>query len=327
MACSYDFVERLPKELSIKIFMSSKYDSSNPAEFCVVSKLWRRFVIENGLCKKFCLNLCPEASKIIDVAEVLDKPERVCRIDALKIDEVLERNHRVFSVLGNYLDTYRLGGQIEERICASSYGRVPDEPYSSEDDYDYSSIDDENPTYWSSTGTRDPNIPETVVYKTICNLCIIQEIHVLPFEGNYESDFPIYSAKAVRFSFGCRSPFKKENTFRSQYYEDDMFIWMYTSPEFSMAQELAIQVFHLPRPIFCIGGIIKMELLGRAQKNSYDGLYYVSVDGVEAIGQYVPRMFDVEVVDETGNCILKCNWEHHYSTNEIAEEEFCQCSP
>ncbi|KAH9624520.1 hypothetical protein KSS87_019494 [Heliosperma pusillum] len=296
MARSYDFVERLPMELSMKILMCV-YDSGTLAGCCGVSKAWRRFVIKNGLCKQLCLKLCPEASKIINVVEVLDKPERVCQSETLRINKMLERNHRAFSLLGIYLTSFRYDEEVEQKVCVSSYGRLPDE--------EVSSIDNENPTFWSSNGNKDPTNPDTVVFKTIRKLCVIKEIHLLNFEGTYVPEFPMYPAKAVRFSLGCRSPFIEKTASRSHYYDDDMFIWTYTSPEFPMPQNTGLHVFRLPRPIFSIGGIIKMELLGRVRKNNFDDLYYASVISYEPIRQDVCGMFDVDIVDDTGNCILK----------------------
>jgi hypothetical protein len=40
-------------------------------------------------------------------------------------------------------------------------------------------------------------------------------------------------------------------------------------------QENVLQSFKLPHPVLCIGGVVKVELLGRVQKQAMDGLYYI----------------------------------------------------
>lgn len=37
----------------------------------------------------------------------------------------------------------------------------------------------------------------------------------------------------------------------------------------------SIQVFKLPRPVLCIGGVLQVELLGRVQTQAIDQLYYI----------------------------------------------------
>ena len=36
-----------------------------------------------------------------------------------------------------------------------------------------------------------------------------------------------------------------------------------------------MQVFKLPRPVLCIGGVLQVELLGRVQTQQMDQLYYI----------------------------------------------------
>jgi hypothetical protein len=37
----------------------------------------------------------------------------------------------------------------------------------------------------------------------------------------------------------------------------------------------SIQVFKLPHPVLCIGGVLQVELLGRVQTQAIDQLYYI----------------------------------------------------
>lgn len=36
-----------------------------------------------------------------------------------------------------------------------------------------------------------------------------------------------------------------------------------------------MQSFKLPHSVLCIGGVVKIELLGRVHKDTFDGLYYI----------------------------------------------------
>lgn len=47
-------------------------------------------------------------------------------------------------------------------------------------------------------------------------------------------------------------------------------------PSIFVLQENILQSFRLPRPILCIGGVVKIELLGRVQKQAEDDKYYIS---------------------------------------------------
>lgn len=40
-------------------------------------------------------------------------------------------------------------------------------------------------------------------------------------------------------------------------------------------QENVLQSFKLPHTVLCIGGVVKIELIGRIQKQAMDGLYYI----------------------------------------------------
>lgn len=42
-----------------------------------------------------------------------------------------------------------------------------------------------------------------------------------------------------------------------------------------ISQERSLQKFQLPEPALCIGGYLKIELLGRVQKQEMDDKYYI----------------------------------------------------
>nr|GFC71024.1 hypothetical protein [Tanacetum cinerariifolium] len=59
-------------------------------------------------------------------------------------------------------------------------------------------------------------------------------------------------------------------------------------------QENQLQRFKLPEPVFCIGGYLQIELLGRVQQQAADGRYYICMAHVQAIGCRLSPAFCVE---------------------------------
>ncbi|KAM3397635.1 hypothetical protein P3S68_001148 [Capsicum galapagoense] len=45
-----------------------------------------------------------------------------------------------------------------------------------------------------------------------------------------------------------------------------------------------LQWFKLPEPVLCVGGYLQIELLGRAQRCDIDGLFYICISNVKAMG-------------------------------------------
>lgn len=48
---------------------------------------------------------------------------------------------------------------------------------------------------------------------------------------------------------------------------------MWVSPAYEVAQEDVLQRFPIP-PTLCVGGYLRVELLGRTQRQAIDDLYY-----------------------------------------------------
>ncbi|KAJ9164151.1 hypothetical protein P3X46_023758 [Hevea brasiliensis] len=304
-----DFVQRIGADMSIEVFLHLD-DPSDLARVCSVSSSWRYFVIANGLFKKLCLKLLPEMNSVAHFIEVnnMIEPVRVGQSDCMEW-ECLKRNHRVYAQLARGLTPILQNDCISEAISASSTDNYPEESI-------WNTLEPNDKvghgaSYWSSKGQSNPTVPEALVYKFIANLCLITEIHIQPFQAYFQYGFPIYSSKAVRFRLGHHKfPLQLENnvTVNSAFNHnsmDDKFIWTYTSPEFPMAQENCLQKFKLPEPVLCIGGILQVELLGRVQRQEMDGLYYICISHVQAVGRPLSHPFDVEILDPTGKCTLK----------------------
>ncbi|CAL5404963.1 unnamed protein product [Camellia sinensis] len=267
-------------------------------------------LIKNHLSKQLCLRMFPEISSVARIIEVENMIEPVkVKPDNSMEWECLERDHRVYSFLARGLTTSLRKDCISEALGASSTDHYLEE--SIHNTLEPSDMVEDRASYWSSVGESDPAVPEMLLYELISNLCIISEIHIQPFQVYFELGFPIYSAKAVRFRMGCLRSLTEIGSDSSDESDavhesaDNLFEWTYTSPEFPMAQENRLQKFKLPEPVLCIGGILQIELLGRAQREEIDGLYYICISHVQAVGRPLSLGFDVDIHDPMGRCTLK----------------------
>lgn len=304
-----DFVKWLTVDMSISV-LTLLDDPADLARASSVSRSWRQFVIANGFCKKLCLRMCPEVSKFTRIIEVSNSVETDVGSSTAMEWASLEREHRAYAYLGHCLVS-PMGKRdcILESICASSTDNYPDE--SIENTLEPRERVGTMPSYWSSKGESDPGVPETLTYKLSSKLCIINEINIQPFRAFFQYGYPTYSAKAVRFRIGySRLPQGVRRDNANEYgtcekSTDDNYIWTYISPEFPMVQENVLQSFKLPHPVICIGGIAQIELLGRVQKQEMDGIYYICVCHVQVNGRPLEPVFGVDIVDTTGNSVLK----------------------
>lgn len=49
-------------------------------------------------------------------------------------------------------------------------------------------------SYWSSKGQTNPDVPETLIYKLISDVCVVTEIDIRPFAGDYSAFFNFSSS-------------------------------------------------------------------------------------------------------------------------------------
>ena len=66
-------------------------------------------------------------------------------------------------------------------ISASSTDNYPEESIANT--LEPKEIVSRRASYWSSTGQRNPDVPETLIYKLTSDFCVITEISVQPFQG------------------------------------------------------------------------------------------------------------------------------------------------
>ncbi|XP_068635861.1 F-box protein At4g00755-like isoform X2 [Aristolochia californica] len=306
MGDSGDFLELLGYDMSIDVLRRLD-DPADLARVSSLSRSWHQF----GFYKKLCIRMFPELKCCSCVVEQdnLTRPSEVGPSNFNEQDATAMED-RVFALLARELkSTIRKDNCILAAICASSTDNDPDE--SIVNTLDSSDIVDQRPSYWSSKGASNPEVPETLTYRLCSKLCIIEEVNIQPFKALFQDGHPIYSAEAVRFRLGFSkktvyslSHSEEEVVAAERFDDDDGYIWTYVSPRFPMVQENCLQTFTLPRPALCIGGILQIELLGRVQKQEMDGLYYICMCYVQVKGQPLPPVFDVEM-SAAKTCLLK----------------------
>ncbi|KAH9309000.1 hypothetical protein KI387_036911, partial [Taxus chinensis] len=257
-------------------------EPADVAHFAAASTSCRRIVVESRCVKELCIRMSPEISMCNSVAE--DKMG-VNESPGFSKDsewENLKTEHKIYSVLAHELMASPAERScIYEPICASSTDNYPEETIANT--LDPTHIDSDGPRYWSSKG-------ESNTY--------------------FQTGDPIYSANAVRFRFGYSSSSPGSNSSTMDRFVSSAqspcedYVWTYVSPAYPMQQEDKLQIFKLPRPILCIGGILQVELLGRVQQQDMDRLYYICICHVRVSGRPL-SFFNFEVLGQPRKFILK----------------------
>ncbi|TVU44268.1 hypothetical protein EJB05_03704 [Eragrostis curvula] len=316
-----DFLEWLGPDTSAIIF-TLLHNPADLASASAVSRSWRTFVIANQFSKMQCLRVCPEASSFTSIqasSSDSDTKEGIGSSAASEWENQ-KQDHDVYLHLAHsFLSPYNSKDCIIRCIGASSTDNFPEETI--ENTLDLMDHVDMRPSYWSSGGQSDPSVPECLLYSLHSDLCLIYEIKIQPFKAFFQYGDPIYSAQYVRFQMGYpKSPLHPEQLVsdenEGQLTADDKYVWTYTSPKFPMLQENVLQSFKLPRAVLCVGGVVKVELLGRVQKQAMDGLYYVCVSHVQIRGNPLSR--ELEVAPCENGVVLKYHPEPPSSTT-------CRC--
>ncbi|XP_050386371.1 F-box protein At4g00755 isoform X2 [Argentina anserina] len=216
----------------------------------------------------------------------------------------LEREHRVYAFLAHACESFPARDCISEAISASSTDNYPEE--SIHHTLHPSNMFGRRASYWSSKGQKNPAVPEMLTYKLKSDFVIVTEINIHPFQAYFQHGEPIYSASGVRFRMGhAKFPITVECDPMEESCDGDRFEWTYTSQVFPMTQENRLQMFKLPEPVLCLGGILQIELVGRVQKQEMDDLFYICVSHVQVKGKTLEPAFSVETNVPSGSFVLK----------------------
>ncbi|XP_024961989.1 F-box protein At4g00755-like [Cynara cardunculus var. scolymus] len=292
METQIDFLQWLQHDMTLKILVCLD-DSADLIRVSAVSRYLQNFVISNGLSRQLCMRKFPRLASIDRVVELSHNSDTDSSSDVVG-HEAAERDHRAYASLFRALTAFPQTYCIADPVSASSTDNYPEESIMNTLDPRDKIL--HRDSYWSSKGSDDPEVPETLIYNLTANFCVITEINLHPFQALFQLDHPIYASRFVRFRMGHPKSWNEiEHDFmESQECADDKFIWTYTSEIFPVAQENRLQKFKLLEPVVCIGGFLQIELLGRVQKQAADGRYYICVVHVQAIGRQLSPAFCME---------------------------------
>ncbi|XP_078151725.1 F-box family protein [Carex rostrata] len=310
----WDLLEWLGPDSATSIFNCID-DPADLVRATAVSRSWRQFVIANGFSKRLCIKLCPEVSYFTSIKEIT--PPGTTTLDESSSTPEWrnhETDHKIYAYLSQHLfSTEGTRSCISYTIGASSTDNYLDE--SIDNTLELSENVNSMASYWSSGGQVDPTVPESLMYQLAHDVVFVHEIRIEPFSAFFHYGAPIYSSKFVQFKLGyTKQHVPLSFSERHQYLDliaDENYVWTYISPQFPMQQENVLQSFKLPRPVLCIGGVVKVELLGRVQKCYIDNLYYICICHVQVRGRklslhksYPLLGVDVSRIADGGGAVL-----------------------
>ena len=146
--------------------------------FCTFS------VIENGLSKQLCLRSFPPLSRVASIVEVNDS-EANGRIEVAcsssRDSKSVPRDHKVYAYFAHAATSFLMRSCILEALIASSTDNEPEETINNT--LEPRDVVARRALYWSSKGQFKPDVPETLIYRLVSNLCVVTEIDIRPFQG------------------------------------------------------------------------------------------------------------------------------------------------
>jgi len=117
---------------------------------------------------------------VIDVSSTPKKCAGVGCSRSIEWDH-LKEEHRLYTTLARGLTSSYVGECLADAISASSTDNYPEEGI-------HNTLESRDrigprPSYWSSSGQSNPEVPERLTYKLISDICVITEINIQPFQG------------------------------------------------------------------------------------------------------------------------------------------------
>ncbi|KAK2078552.1 hypothetical protein QBZ16_003392 [Prototheca wickerhamii] len=156
-------------------------------------------------------------------------------------------------------------------------------------------------SYWSSKGSDSAGSVDWVALRLAHPLCLLREIRLRPFKAWFQPGAPIYAPQFVRFRVGGAMLFDPGNWQLGPTWlppappeppqADDPGGWdagggTWESPLFPVdPNSAADQLFELPQPVLCVGGLLVIELIGKVKQQLQDNLFYVCLSYVHVKGR------------------------------------------
>eukprot|EP01132_Coremiostelium_polycephalum_P004581 gene4581-5718_t len=136
------------------------------------------------------------------------------------------------------------------------------------EDQDIGNTLDTNRSFWSSSGSPDVDSSEFLTYQ-FEQPSLVSAVRIHLYKAFYQSSMPTYAPQRIKISVGF-----SKNLEEMHYTSDEFFVEVTDQP----------QTFYL-EPRLVVGNFIRIDLLGRVQKQSNDNLYYtvlrfVCVNGI-----------------------------------------------
>jgi hypothetical protein len=191
-----DLMKKLDDDIAIHVlqYLDTSRDIANASS---VSRLWRRIVLEAQLWKRLCLKEFPEVKLFQEVRETnLTRDQQAAGSSGSSFKQNLEREERIYRLLFQELkDEHTIDKScIREAVSASSTDNYPEESIVQTLYPRPRYSDEQSPSYWSSTGQRDVNCPETLTYNLVSPLCVVHEVCIRPFQA-----FPTWRAHILSY--------------------------------------------------------------------------------------------------------------------------------
>jgi hypothetical protein len=143
-------------------------------------------VLEGQLWKGLCIKEFPEVMRFDELMETdAMQNNEAAGSSGSSFRHILLREDRIYRNLFCELKCEPLleASCIKEAVGASSTDNYPQESIFQTLYPRPRYSDEQTPSYWSSTGERDINVPETLTYNLTSTLCVVHEVHIQPFQG------------------------------------------------------------------------------------------------------------------------------------------------
>jgi hypothetical protein len=186
--------------------------------------------------------------------------------------EVLLVPHRDTAAIDNWGDLYKATIWYKNHVPPIELiGRACDA--SSTDHYSQTILETLRTSsgFWSSTGSDTTQANEHLTYQLCEPLCLVHKVSVKFYRANYQLGRPVYPAQQVRLSFGFDLSSSGALT-----------TCVHTTPAYHAQFSDGWQHFVLPQ--YIPAHYVKVEFIGKRQRQPGDELYYTVVQQLHVMG-------------------------------------------